>query len=90
MADKEAVTTSSDPQPQQHEGPKPRIRTATIIICQSCLDLVGEECHTPECVFCLRSVAEAKWLMDKMLIAPIVDGERFILVDDETNEGDRT
>lgn len=75
------ATNSSEAQPQ---GVEPRIRTATIRICQPCVDLVGEECHTPECVFCFHSVTEAKWLMDKMLIAPIIDGERFVLVDDDT------
>lgn len=67
-----------------------RIRTATVRICQACVDLKGEECHTPECVFCFRSVTEAKWLMDKMMIAPIIDGERFVLVDDDEALGDET
>lgn len=77
------TTNSPEAQPQ---GVDTRIRTATIRICQACVDLAGEECHTPECVFCFRSVTEAKWLMDKMMIAPIIDGERFVLVDDERSE----
>lgn len=71
------------PQPAADARNSPHIRTATARICQPCIDLEGEECHTPECVFCFRSVTEAKWLMDKMLIAPIINGERFVLVDDD-------
>jgi hypothetical protein len=82
-----AASATPIAQPEADPVDGPRIRTATIRICQPCLDLEGQECHTPECVFCFRSVTEAKWLMDKMLIAPIIDGERFVLVDTDEPDG---
>lgn len=64
---------------QVNEEQGPKVHDVTVRVCQSCIDLVGEECHTPGCVFCFHGMAEVKWLLDKMLICPIIDGERIVL-----------
>lgn len=48
-----------------------------IRICDDCIDLKGEMCHTPYCVFCRRTMREVGEYLDLLLIRPIVDGERF-------------
>lgn len=55
------------------------INQITIRVCQDCIELKGQECHEPECVFCFRGMEEVRVLLDKVLICPIVDGERLIL-----------
>lgn len=61
---------------------EPKVHDCIVRICQDCIDLRGQECHVPECVFCFKGMDEAKWLLDKMMICPIIDGERYILVGD--------
>lgn len=60
----------------------PRVHDVVVHVCQDCIDLKGQECHVPECVFCFKGMDEAKWLLDKMLICPIINGERIILAGD--------
>lgn len=43
-------------------------------ICQDCLDLKGEMCDTPECIFCRRTMSEVSEYLDVLLIRPIIDG----------------
>lgn len=33
-----------------------KIKVVTMHICEACLDGVGQECHTPECVMWMHSV----------------------------------
>ena len=49
----------------------------TIRICNACMDLRGEMCHTPECVFCRRTMKEVGRYLDALLIRPVIDGERL-------------
>jgi hypothetical protein len=50
------------------------IRKIEINICTDCLNLVGEMCHTPECVFCRRTMKEVEEYLNMLLIRPIIDG----------------
>jgi hypothetical protein len=62
------------PSPQQ----EPPIRAFTVYICEDCLALKGEMCHTPECRFCRRTMREVSAYLDVLLIRPIVDGQRLV------------
>lgn len=68
--------------PVSRDDDGPTVHDVTVRVCQACIDLVGEECHTPACVFCFHGMSEVKWLLDKMLICPIIDGERIVLAGD--------
>ena len=68
---------------------KPIVHDVTVRVCQGCIDLEGEMCSTPECVFCFRGTDEAKWLLDKMLICPIIDGERYVLAGNAVEDEQR-
>lgn len=57
----------------------PVTRVYTVRICDDCYALRGEMCHTPECVFCRRTMSEVGHALDMLLIRPIVDGERLDL-----------
>lgn len=59
------------------------LKEYTVMICDACYNLEGQECHTPDCIFYLRSMYEAKAALDMMLIRPIVDGESI-----KAQEGD--
>lgn len=50
---------------------KDGLRQYTIIICDKCYQLEGNECHTPECVFFLKTMEEVKELLNILLIRPI-------------------
>jgi len=52
-------------------------RSYAITICDACINLQGEQCHTPECVFCWRTMKEVGEYLDVLLIRPRVDGKRF-------------
>ena len=56
-----------------------KIRTYEIRICDPCYLLEGGMCHTPECVFCRRTMKEVGEYLDALLIRPVVDGERLDL-----------
>jgi hypothetical protein len=47
----------------------------TVLVCGHCLDLKGQECHTPGCVFFLHSMDEAKDILDTLRIRMVIDGE---------------
>lgn len=51
------------------------IRRYEIDICDGCLDLQGEMCHTPGCVFIRQTTPEIKALLDLLMIIPLVDGK---------------
>lgn len=52
-------------------------RRYPITICDDCINLRGEMCHRPECIFCRRTMREVAEYLDVLLIRPVVDGERF-------------
>jgi len=58
------------------------IHTIPIQICQDCLNLKGDMCHNPECVFCRRTMVEVNQLLNDILVAPIIDGVRHVLYGD--------
>lgn len=57
----------------------PASREHVIRICEDCYNLAGEMCHTPECVFCRRTMDEVGEALDLLLIRPVIDGERLDL-----------
>lgn len=36
------------------------IRHYEVTICDGCINLEGQECHTPECAFCFMNMDEVK------------------------------
>lgn len=75
---------------EQDETLEPKVHALTVLICQDCVDLKGETCNNPQCVFCRRTMVEVRHYLDVMLLCPIVDGKRLILVGDAvTNEDTR-
>lgn len=46
-------------------------------ICDQCIQLEGEQCNNPHCVFCRRSMSEVGEILDQTLIRPVVDGQRI-------------
>lgn len=80
---------NADDQPQG-ETLEPNVHALTVLVCQDCIDLKGEMCNNPQCVFCRRTMVEVQRYLDVMLLCPIVDGKRLILVGDAaTNEDAR-
>ena len=55
------------------------VRQYKINICDACYLLDGEMCHTPQCVFCRRTMKEVAEYLDLLYIRPVVDGERLDL-----------
>ena len=55
------------------------IRRYTVDICDPCAKLDGSECHTAGCIFFLCDMQEVREFMNRALIAPVIDGERFIV-----------
>jgi hypothetical protein len=58
---------------------EPVVRRYTVDICDPCRDLDGQECHTPGCIFFLWGMDDVKAFMNRALIAPVIDGERYIV-----------
>lgn len=56
------------------------IHRAEFLVCDPCVKLEGQECHTPECVFCFQPVSVARDVLDKTLNCPVINGERLILL----------
>ena len=52
-------------------------RTYVVQICDDCLNLRGEMCHTPECVCIRMTMPEVGELLDKLLIRPVINGIRL-------------
>ncbi|KKN75831.1 hypothetical protein LCGC14_0377070 [marine sediment metagenome] len=52
-----------------------------INICQGCLDLEGEMCDTPECIFCRRTMKEVSEYLDVLLIRPVIDGVQVEVIE---------
>lgn len=50
-----------------------------IVICKACYELEGEMCHDAKCIFCRRTMKEVAEILEKLLIRPVVDGERLRL-----------
>jgi hypothetical protein len=53
------------------------IRKFEVDICDDCVNLRGQECHTPGCRFYLCSMAEVGQYLNLLLIRPVIDGERI-------------
>jgi hypothetical protein len=51
------------------------VRMYSVSICDACIRLDGEECHTAACIFFLRGMDEVREYLNRMLIRPIVGGE---------------
>lgn len=54
-------------------------RTHSVRICNDCYELRGAMCHNSACIFCRWTMAEVAEYLDKLLIRPVIDGERFRL-----------
>ena len=54
-----------------------RVRHFEVNICEGCLRLEGQQCHTPGCCFCFSSTEEVGEYLDILLIRPIVNGVRM-------------
>ena len=65
----------------------PGLMHRTITICVDCYELKGDMCHTPECVFCRKTMAEIADMLDALLIRPVVDDKRLILRSIEPQSG---
>lgn len=44
------------------------IKKYEIFICDDCINLKGEMCNNPECIFCRRTMKEVEELLDIILI----------------------
>lgn len=60
---------------------EPIVHTVEFQVCDPCVRLEGEECHTPGCVFCFRSTEVPRRVLNDTLICPIINGERHILIE---------
>jgi hypothetical protein len=60
---------------------EPVVRDYTVRICDACYELEGEMCHTPGCLFCRCTMGEVGEYLDRLMIRPVVDGERLRLED---------
>lgn len=61
----------------EKENASVRVRSYHIAICDDCLNLVGEQCHNPECVFIRQTMAEVSEHLNMLMIRPIVNGEQL-------------
>ncbi|MBP9771441.1 MAG: hypothetical protein KBD16_00740 [Candidatus Pacebacteria bacterium] len=52
-----------------------KIKVFEVDICEDCLALKGQMCHTPECVFIRCTMDEAKQHLSMLLIRMDIDGE---------------
>lgn len=76
-----ASAESPRPAQVQSNDEEPLVHTVEFQVCDACVRMKGEECHTPGCVFCFRSVSDAIRVLNDTLICPIVNGERLILIE---------
>lgn len=53
---------------------EPTIHQVEIVVCSSCLDGIGEECHVPECLFCFRDVPR----LEDGTLRQLIDGRGLI------------
>ena len=60
-------------------GTRTTVRNYPISICDQCINLEGEMCSNPQCVFCWRSMQEVAQILSDTMIRPVIDGERFPL-----------
>jgi hypothetical protein len=54
----------------------PRLRRFAITICDPCIRIQGQQCHTPGCVFIRQTMAEVAESLDALLIRPVLNGVR--------------
>jgi len=50
-------------------------RYYAVRICDGCIRLQGEQCHTPECAFCRKTKAEVAQLLEACQLRYVIDGE---------------
>lgn len=48
------------------------VRRYSVDICDGCVELQGQECHTPGCIFFLCGMKEVAEYLDRMLLRPKV------------------
>ena len=48
----------------------------TIVMCRACYELKGAVCNNPDCVFCRRTMAEVRRILDELNIRPVINGKR--------------
>jgi hypothetical protein len=58
---------------------EPVVRRYSVDVCDPCIKLEGQECHTPRCIFYLHDIEHVKRLLSEILIAPVIDGQRFVV-----------
>jgi NTP pyrophosphatase (non-canonical NTP hydrolase) len=81
------MTTSNDHTDNPALEPA-NVHALTVLVCQDCIDLKGEMCNNAECVFCRRTMKEVRHYLDVMLLCPVVNGERLVLVGDAVTNDD--
>jgi hypothetical protein len=52
----------------------PEVRRYVVDICTPCMNLEGEMCSTPGCIFCWHTMDEVRSYLSVMLILPVIDG----------------
>jgi hypothetical protein len=51
------------------------IRRFVIRVCDDCVNLEGECCNNPYCVFCLTDIEQVSQILDRLMIRPVIDGK---------------
>ena len=54
-----------------------RVRSYRVDVCDGCMRLEGEECHTPGCVFFLRGIREIEEILNTTLLRPKANGSQI-------------
>ena len=52
-----------------------KVRQYVVSICDGCISLQGQMCHTPECAFCRKTTSEIADLLEACQLRYVVDGE---------------
>lgn len=56
---------------------KERVLRYMVSICQPCIELQEQECHTPGCVFWMCDMGEVSEYLNRLMIRPIIDGKQI-------------
>lgn len=68
------------PQPAQEEQGI-QLQDYPVTICNACIHLQGNMCHTPGCAFIRCTMEEVKEFLNQTQICPLVNGEKIYTVD---------
>lgn len=60
-------------------------KTYRIKVCVDCLNLKGEQCCDPGCVFIRYTMREVREFLDMLMIAPVIDGQRYIFAESDAD-----